>query len=95
VLRENDTADKFSGKKITVIDVTLTTNGFIYDVTYYGGSDSDSQIELSNKNRLQFSTTFNASSFSKGNTRMLCFAGMKYSGEWIVSDNYVDYNFLI
>ncbi len=88
----NTSSSNVSGK-VTVVGVDKNANGFVYNVV-----DSADEIEasndviLTNKNRIQFSTTFSTSVIS--GRRMLAFAGMYYTGKgWIVSDNYVEYNF--
>lgn len=83
------------------VSYTLTTKGFKYDVNPDYGTYN--QIELTNKNRVQFSTRFTVSP-AKGEATGLtdCFgiaAAMLYhdedsnSNNWIVSDNTVVYDF--
>ncbi|MEE0874968.1 MAG: hypothetical protein UIH27_16110 [Ruminococcus sp.] len=83
------------------VNYTLTTKGFKYDVNPDYGTYN--QIELTNKNRVQFSTRFTVSP-AKGEATGLtdCFgiaAAMLYhdedsnSNNWIVSDNTVVYDF--
>ncbi|MDD6083293.1 MAG: RICIN domain-containing protein, partial [Oscillospiraceae bacterium] len=76
--------------KVTVIDVEKTATGFTYHVQPADGTGTG--IKLTNKNRLQFSTTFTTSAL-KGK-RLLAFAAMYRNGNWIVSDNCIDYNYL-
>lgn len=74
-----------------VVDVTVTANGFKYSVEASNGTDS-SKINLTSKNRMQFVTEFTKSTLD--GKRMLAFTAMKKDGNWLVSDNYVDYDFL-
>ena len=75
----------------TVIDVEITASGFKYYVENADGTDS-SALNLTTKNRLQFTTEFTRDKL-KGK-HMLAFTAMKRNNSWIVSDNYVDYNFV-
>lgn len=76
--------------KVTVIDVTVSASGFVYDVESSSGDTSKPNLTL--KNRTQFTTEFTKTSLI--NRRMLAFAAMKKSDQWIVSDNYIDYDYL-
>lgn len=51
------------------------------------------QVSLTNKNRVQFVLTLNASEVSAGgaNCNLLAFAAFKYNGNWVISDNCVAY----
>ena len=82
-------ANKTSGK-VTVVDVTVSASGFRYAVESSEGTTSKPNLTV--KNRVQFTTEFSASTL-KGK-RMLAFIAMKKSDEWIVSDNFIDYDFL-
>ncbi len=83
------TSSKVSGKTLFV-DVNITTSGFKYQVE--SADKNTSKLNLSNKNRFQFTTQFTKSNLD--GKHLLAFAAMKKSDEWIVSDNYVDYNFM-
>ena len=89
----NSTSTNVSGK-VTVVEVQKNVNGFIYNVVESEDDiSSNSDVILTNKNRLQFTTNFLTSNLDKG-IRMLAFGAMNYAGEgWIVSDNYVDYDY--
>ena len=79
----------------TVVTINKKANGYIYNVKENASEvTSSSDVTLTNKNRMQFSITFSTSALNTGKVRMCAFAAMNYNGEWIVSDNYVDYNFL-
>lgn len=80
-------ADKTSGK-VTVVDVTVTASGFRYSVESSEGTTSKPNLTV--KNRVQFTNEFSESAL-KGK-RMLAFVAMKKSDEWIVSDNFIDYD---
>ena len=82
-------ANKTSGK-VTVVDVRVTASGFRYEVESSEGTTSKPNLTV--KNRVQFTNEFSASTL-KGK-RMLAFVAMKKSNNWIVSDNYIDYNYL-
>jgi hypothetical protein len=77
--------------KVTVIDVEITASGFKYYVENADGIDS-SELNLTTKNRLQFTTEFTRDKLN--GKHMLAFTAMKRNNSWIVSDNYVDYNFV-
>ena len=77
--------------------ITLTANGFRYKVVAKQDSASgygDNEVYLTTKNRVQFTTTFKKAQIEK--LRLFAFAAMRVveNGEsnWVVSDNYVDYN---
>ena len=74
-----------------VVDVAVSANGFKYTVESSQGTDG-SRINLTSKNRMQFVTEFTESVLN--GKRMLAFTAMKKDGNWFVSDNYVDYDFL-
>lgn len=82
---------------VTEEDITLIANGFKYkvaaqqdDASAYG----ENEVSLTTKNRVQFTTTFKKSQLTK--LRLFTFAAIRVveNGEsnWVVSDNYVDYN---
>lgn len=73
------------------INVTQTkANGFIYDVVPRNQEPTGAyEVNLTNKNRIQFSTTFKTSQL-ESNT-YLAFAAIKYNDTWTVSDNYIQY----
>lgn len=94
------TSINFSTTGSPAVQVTLTTRGFKHDVNSDYGTYSS--IELTNKNRAQFSTRFTVS--PKGTSPGLtdCFAiavVMLYhnstdnTNRWIASDNTVTYDF--
>lgn len=59
-----------------------------YDVTYLRDNSS-----LNNKNRAQFTLDIDKSKYEKNGSMsaMLVFGGIKVSGQWYVSDNFVSY----
>ncbi len=73
-----------------VVNVTVKANGFVYEVESFSGTTAKANLTV--KNRIQFTTEFLSSDLD--GKRMLAFAGMKKSGQWYVSDNFVDYNFI-
>lgn len=88
-----------SGESLDVTEenITLIANGFKYkvvanqdDASAYGANE----VSLTTKNRVQFTTTFKKAQLTK--LRLFTFAAIRVveNGEsnWIVSDNYVDYN---
>ena len=75
---------------VYIVNVKLTANGFVYDVE--NSSADTSKLNLTNKNRIQFTTVFSQSALN--GKRMLAFAGMQKNGEWFVSDNFIDYDYL-
>ncbi len=89
---KNTTSTSVSG---TIVEIGKKANGYIYNVKDSAADvTTSSDVTLTNKNRMQFTITFTSSALNSGKVRMCAFAAMNYSGEWIVSDNYVDYNFL-
>lgn len=80
-----------SSSKGVTINVTQTkANGFIYDVVPRNQEPTGAyEVNLTNKNRIQFSTTFKTSQL-ESNT-YLAFAAIKYNDTWTVSDNYIQY----
>ncbi len=89
---KNTTSTSVSG---TIFEIDKKANGYIYNVKDSAADvTTSSDVTLTNKNRMQFTITFTSSALNSGKVRMCAFAAMNYSGEWIVSDNYVDYNFL-
>ena len=101
MIQGNKVGGNLSPFEYQSVNYTLTTKGFKYDVNPDYGTYN--QIELTNKNRVQFSTRFTVSP-AKGEATGLtdCFgiaAAMLYhdedsnSNNWIVSDNTVVYDF--
>lgn len=80
-----------SSSRGVTINVTQTkANGFIYDVVPRNQEPTGAyEVNLTNKNRIQFSTTFKTSQL-ESNT-YLAFAAIKYNDTWTVSDNYIQY----
>ena len=87
------------GESVETTDesITLIANGFKYKVVAKQDSASDygnNEVYLTTKNRVQFTTTFAKAQLVK--LRLFAFAAMRVveNGEsnWVVSDNYVDYN---
>ena len=85
------------------VDVMLTTKGYVYTIK---GTDAEQNApskvvgKLTNKNRAQFTTTFNTSQLytDKGKVAILAVGAMKYgdtysSAEWKISDNALIYHF--
>ena len=75
--------------------VSLVANGFMYQVVAKEDAGSVStQVYLTTKNRIQFTTTFKVSQFNS--IRLFAFSAMKVTEDgntrWVVSDNYIDYN---
>lgn len=78
------------GVTINVTKDNTKANGFIYDVVPRNQEPTDAyDVTLTNKNRIQFSTTFKTSQL-ESNT-YLAFAAIKYNDTWTVSDNYIQY----
>lgn len=78
------------GVNINVTKDNTKANGFIYDVVPRNQEPTDAyDVTLTNKNRIQFSTTFKTSQL-ESNT-YLAFAAIKYNDTWTVSDNYIQY----
>ncbi len=82
---------------VTVTDeaITLVANGFKYQVvTKEDAGNNSTQVYLTTKNRVQFTTTFKKAQLEK--LRLFAFSAMKVtengSTQWVVSDNYIDYN---
>ncbi len=65
--------------------------GFIYDVKPFNDDSSSTALRLTNKNRLQFSTTFTTSKLA--NKTYIAITAMNYDGDWKVSTNYEEYQF--
>lgn len=79
-----------NGVTINVTRDNTKANGFIYDVVPRNQEPTNAyEVNLSNKNRIQFSTTFKTSQL-EANT-YLAFAAIKYNNTWTVSDNYIQY----
>ena len=83
-------ADNNTSGKVTVVDVIVSASGFRYEVESSEGTTSKPNLTV--KNRVQFTNEFSASTLN--GKRMLAFVAMKKSDEWIVSDNYIDYDYL-
>ena len=85
---------------VKVLDLTLTTRGFIYTVTTNGNQPAagDATIELTNKNRAHFTANYKTSDLningtgSNGNTCMLYCGALKFKNEWSVSTNCLIYH---
>ncbi len=80
---------------VTSENITLIANGFKYlVVAKEGAGDNTNQVYLTTKNRVQFTTTFEKKQLE--NLRLFAFAAMRVvengQSQWVVSDNYVDYN---
>ena len=77
------------------LQVTLTTKGFIYTVSTNGNpvGPEDATIELSNRNRAQFTYSYKTSALnvngtgSNGNTCLVYCGAVRCSGKWSVSTN--------
>ena len=85
------------GLDVTEEEITLIANGFKYkvaaqqdDASAYG----ENEVSLTTKNRVQFTTTFKKAQLTK--LRLFTFAAIRVvengDSNWVVSDNYVDYN---
>lgn len=85
ILNKNET-----GGKVYVVNAQVGANGFRYEVESFSGTTA--KANLTAKNRIQFTTEFAKDDLK--DKRMLAFAGMNKSGEWYVSDNFVDYDFI-
>ena len=80
----------------STLRLTLTTRGFIYTVTSNGNTAADGEptIQLTNKNRGQFTISYKTSTLVKGDSNPTClvFCGaVKYGDEWKISDNCLIY----
>ena len=91
--------DENTGEVTETLSLTLTTKGYIYTVTSNGNEPApgDATIQLSNKNRVQFTVDYKTSALNINNTNpngdtclMYCGA-VKYDGEWKVSTNCLIY----
>lgn len=78
-------------------NITLIANGFKYKVVAKQSDASDygaNEVHLTTQNRVQFTTTFKKAQLTK--LRLFTFAAIRVveNGEsnWVVSDNYIDYN---
>lgn len=92
---EKTTAD--DGLEVTEDYVTFVANGFSYKVVAKQDNASaygENEVYLTTKNRIQFTTTFKKAQLEK--LRLFAFAAIRVveNGEanWVVSDNYIDYN---
>lgn len=91
--------DKATGDVDSVLNLTLTTKGYIYTVVSNGNTPKpgDSTAVLSNKNRVQFTMVYKTSALNvnhtgtKGNTCLMYCGAVKYNGEWSVSTNCLIY----
>lgn len=82
---------------VTEEEITLIANGFKYKVAAQQDDASDygeNEVSLTTKNRVQFTTTFKKAQLTK--LRLFTFAAIRVvengKSNWVVSDNYVDYN---
>ena len=80
------------------LNLTLTTKGYIYNVTSNGGEPKDNtEMKLTNKNRAHFTITYKTSALnvngtgSNGDTCLIYCGAMKYGDEWKVSTNCLIY----
>ena len=88
-----------SGESIDVTDedITLIANGFKYKVVAPqndASANGQNEVTLTTKNRVQFTTTFKKAQLDK--LRLFTFAAVRVvengKSNWVVSDNYVDYD---
>lgn len=114
VLKANEKSDSFlDSENIVIVDVTkvifekkdygdIDITGFNHKVVPYNEAiTATDEIKLTNKNRVQFTTSFTKSNLS--NYKMYAMLGMDYSevvsgkndgtNSWIVSDNLLYYAF--
>ncbi|MBQ9743403.1 MAG: metallophosphoesterase [Ruminococcus sp.] len=89
------TTDDSEQLSVTSENITLIANGFKYQVvTKEDAGNNTNQVYLTTKNRVQFTTTFEKKQLE--NLRLFAFAAMRVvengQSQWVVSDNYVDYN---
>ncbi len=84
----------------TELKLTLTTKGYIYTVVSNGNTpkNGDSTANLTNKNRVQFTTVYKTSALninntgSNGDTCLMYCAALKYQNNWSVSSNCLIYH---
>ena len=83
-----------------MLDLTLTTKGFIYTVVSNGNEKEkpdDAVANLTNKNRAHFTATYKTSALnvnntgSNGNTCLMYCGALKYGNDWSVSTNCLIY----
>lgn len=88
------------GNNVKVLDLTLTTKGFIYTVVSNGNEKEkpdDAVANLTNKNRAHFTATYKTSALnvnntgSNGNTCLMYCGALKYGNDWSVSTNCLIY----
>ena len=88
-----------TGNYDSTINLTLTTKGYVYTVTSNGNEAGigESTIELTNKNRAQFTISYKTSALNidgtnkNGNTCLMYSGAMKYNGTWNISNNCLIY----
>ena len=88
-----------TGNYDSTINLTLTTKGYVYTVTSNGNEagTGESTIELTNKNRAQFTISYKTSALNidgtntNGNTCLMYSGAMKYNGTWNISNNCLIY----
>ena len=79
--------------------LTLTTRGYVFTMPGTPMAEelpNANLVSLTNKNRMQFTTTFKTSALSKNTNGAVCIlqaAAMNYAGDWIVSDNCLIYKY--
>ena len=80
-------------------NLTLTTRGYVFTMPGTPMAEelpNANLVSLTNKNRMQFTTTFKTSALSKNTNGAVCIlqaAAMNYAGDWIVSDNCLIYRY--
>ena len=88
-----------NGQLDTELKLTLTTKGYIYTVVSNGNTPAagDSTIQLTNKNRAQFTAVYKTSALnvnstgSNGDTCLMYCAALKYNDVWSLSTNCLIY----
>lgn len=88
-----------NGDLSTELQLTLTTKGYIYTVVSNGNTAAanDAVINLTNKNRAQFTMIYKTSALnvngtgSNGDTCLMYCAALKYQDNWSISTNCLIY----